>query len=89
VIALVLEGGDAVGTVRKIVGSTYPSEAPPGTIRGDFAHQSKTSATAAGQAIANLVHASGNRDEAKYEVALWFDESELYEYRTAAEALGW
>lgn len=89
VIAFVLEGPDAVLTVRKIVGSTYPNEAPPGTIRGDFAHQSKASATAAGKAVANLVHASGNKDEATYEVALWFDEADLYEYRSAAEALGW
>ena len=41
VIAFVIEGEDAVATVRKIVGSTYPNEAPPGSIRGDFAHQSK------------------------------------------------
>jgi len=89
VIAFVLQGPDAVATVRKIVGSTYPNEAPPGTIRGDFAHQSKAAATAAGRAVANLVHASGNRDEAKYEVALWFDDADLYEYRTAYESLTW
>ena len=89
VIAFVLEGPDAVATVRKIVGSTYPNEAPPGTIRGDFAHQSKAAATAGGKAVANLVHASGNRDEAKYEVALWFDDTDLHEYRTAYESLTW
>ena len=37
VIAFVLEGEDAVATVRKIVGTTYPNEAQPGSIRGDFA----------------------------------------------------
>jgi nucleoside-diphosphate kinase len=89
VIAFVLEGPDAVLTVRKIVGVTYPNQAAPGTIRGDFAHQSKAAATAASKAVANLVHASGNRDEAKYEVALWFEESELYSYRTAYESLAW
>jgi nucleoside-diphosphate kinase len=35
--------------------------------------------------IVNLVHASGNAEEAKYEVELWFGSSELYEYQTAAE----
>jgi nucleoside-diphosphate kinase len=85
VIAFVLEGEDAVATVRKIVGTTYPNEAQPGSIRGDFAHQSKAVATATGKAVANLVHASGNRDEAKYEVALWFDESELHQYKILAE----
>jgi nucleoside-diphosphate kinase len=89
VIAFVLEGEDAVATVRKLVGVTYPNEAQPGSIRGDFAHQSKAVATATGKPVANLVHASGNRDEAKYEVDLWFDESELYGYRTAAEVFDW
>jgi nucleoside-diphosphate kinase len=89
VIALVVEGEDAVATVRKMVGSTYPNEAPPGSIRGDFAHQSKAVAVATGKAVANLVHASGNREEAKYEVDLWFDASELFEYQSQAEAFGW
>ena len=89
VIAFVLEGEDAVATVRKIVGSTYPNEAQPGSIRGDFAHQSKAVAGITGKAIANLVHASGNRDEAKYEVSLWFDDSELHTYQTASQALSW
>jgi nucleoside-diphosphate kinase len=89
VIAFVLEGEDAVATVRKIVGSTYPNEAQPGSIRGDFAHQSKATAAITGKAIANLVHASGNRDEAKYEVSLWFDDPELHTYKTAHESLPW
>jgi nucleoside-diphosphate kinase len=87
VIAFVLEGEDAVATVRKMVGSTYPNEAQPGSIRGDFAHQSKAIAAITGKAIANLVHASGNRDEAKYEVSLWFDDSELHTYKTASESV--
>lgn len=85
VIALVLEGFDAVATVRKIVGSTYPNEAPAGTIRGDLSHYSKTASKAAGKAVANLVHASGNKDEAEQEIALWFAKDELHEYRTMAE----
>jgi nucleoside-diphosphate kinase len=89
VIALVIEGEEAVATVRKIVGSTYPSEAQPGSIRGDFAHQSKAVATTTGKAVANLVHASGNAEEAKYEVDLWFDTTELFEYRSVADAFDW
>ncbi len=89
VIAFVLEGEDAVATVRKMVGTTYPNEAQPGSIRGDFAHQSKAVAITTGRAVANLVHASGNREEAKYEVDLWFDSSELFEYRNMAEAFDW
>lgn len=89
VIAFVVEGEDAVATVRKIVGSTYPNEAQPGSIRGDFAHQSKSVAAATGKAVANLAHASGNPKEAQYEVDLWFDKTELFEYRNAADAFDW
>lgn len=85
VVAMVLEGAEAVATVRRIVGPTYPDQAPPGTIRGDFAHHSKAYTEAQHKAVANLVHASGDPDEAKYEVDLWFDESELFEYETPAE----
>ena len=89
VIAFVVEGEDAVPTVRKIVGSTYPNEAQPGSIRGDFAHQSKAVATVTGKVVANLVHASGNREEAQYEVGLWFDKTELFEYRGLSDAFDW
>ncbi|GAV45988.1 nucleoside-diphosphate kinase [Streptomyces acidiscabies] len=85
VIALVLEGADAVATVRKIVGSTYPNEAPAGTIRGDFSHHSRAASVASGKAVANLVHASGNKKEAEMEVGLWFEKDELHDYRTLAE----
>jgi len=46
VIAIVLEGVDGINVVRKIVGSTYPNEAQPGTIRSDFAHISRDYANA-------------------------------------------
>ncbi|MFD4135626.1 nucleoside-diphosphate kinase [Streptomyces goshikiensis] len=85
VIALVLEGYDAIATVRKIVGSTYPNQAPPGTVRGDLSHYSAAASIASGKAVANLVHASGNAEEAKQEVELWFDKDELQDYKTLAE----
>jgi nucleoside-diphosphate kinase len=64
VIAMILEGVEAVATTRKLVGSTYPDQAPPGTIRGDFAHMSKAYANERGIAVANLVHASGSVEDA-------------------------
>ncbi|HEY8458654.1 MAG TPA: nucleoside-diphosphate kinase [Actinopolymorphaceae bacterium] len=85
VIAMVLEGVDAVANVRKLVGGTYPNEAAPGTIRGDFAHHTKAYCIDQDKAVSNLVHASGNPDEAKYEIELWFDADELFDYRTLAE----
>ncbi len=86
VVALVLEGIESVSLVRKMVGATEPKEASPGTIRGDFAHVSFSHADAHKQGIANIIHASGDLDEAKLEIAYWFSESELYEYETAHEA---
>ena len=85
VFAFVLEGVDAVAIVRKLVGATYPDEATPGTIRGDYAHQSKAYANANGLPVANLVHASANRGEAKREIDVWFAEGEIHEYQILAE----
>jgi nucleoside-diphosphate kinase len=89
VVAVVLEGVDAVAKVRQIIGSTYPNAAPLGTVRGDFAHQTKASSEVSGKAVMNLVHASGNADEAKYEVGLWFDDAEQFDYETLAEKLAY
>jgi nucleoside-diphosphate kinase len=80
VIAIVLEGIDSVEQVRKMVGTTEPKSAAPGTIRGDFAHMSYGYADAAEIGIPNLVHASGNVQEAEAEIKHWFNEKELFDY---------
>lgn len=80
VIAIVLEGVEAVPLVRKIVGPTEPKSAEMGTIRGDYSHMSFGYSDAKGIGVPNLVHASGDPKEAEQEIALWFDESELYQY---------
>jgi nucleoside-diphosphate kinase len=85
VIGLVLEGVEAVANVRRLVGVTYPNQATPGTIRGDFAHHSKASTALTHKGIANLVHASGNVDEATYEIELWFGPDEQFDYQTLAQ----
>jgi len=85
VMALCLEGVNAVEVVRKLVGGTEPKSALPGTIRGDFAHMSYADADGQNKAIENLIHASGNAEEAKQEIALWFKAEELHSYKTAHE----
>jgi nucleoside-diphosphate kinase len=85
VFAFVLEGVDAIPIVRKLVGATYPDEAAPGTIRGDYAHMSKTYANANGLPVANLVHASANAADSKREIDVWFAADDLFEYQTLAE----
>lgn len=85
VIAMVLEGVDAVDTVRKMVGSTEPKSALPGTIRGDYAHVSYGQAASTGKGVANIIHASADAKEAEQEIALWFSGNELYDYQTVHE----
>jgi nucleoside-diphosphate kinase len=85
VIAMVLEGVEAVSITRKMVGTTEPKSALPGTVRGDYSHMSFTHADAQNMGIPNLMHASGDPEEAKAEIAHWFSETELFEYQTAHE----
>ncbi len=82
VLAFVLEGVEAIALVRKMVGSTEPKGAAPGTIRGDFAHASYGYADQKGIALKNLVHASADKKDAEKEIALWFRPEELHSYRT-------
>lgn len=85
VIAYVLEGVEAVSLVRKMVGTTEPKSALPGTIRGDYAHVSFSHADQQDLGIANIIHASGDPEEAALEIAHWFSEAEIYDYRTVHE----
>src|SRR4051794_14954422 len=63
-VALVLEGHEAVAAARQVIGATNPLEAAPGSIRGDFALEVQT----------NLVHGSDSAESAKREVGLFFPE---------------
>ncbi len=85
VIAYVLEGVEAAALVRKMVGATEPKSALPGTIRGDYSHLSYAHADSNKIGIPNLIHASGDAEEAVQEISHWFSESELYDYETAHE----
>ncbi len=85
VIAFVLEGVEAVSLVRKMVGATEPKSALPGTIRGDYSHMSFAHADANEVGIPNLIHASGDPEEAKAEIAHWFAEGDIFDYETVHE----
>ena len=70
VVAMVLEGFNAIELVRNMMGKTNPAEATPGSIRGDY-----------GQFIGrNLVHGSDGKDTAEFEINLWFKPEELSKY---------
>ncbi len=75
VVAMVVEGKEAVKIVRTLVGATNPAEANPGTIRGDF-----------GMDIGrNVVHASDSLESAEREISLFFDAEEIIEYSKSGE----
>jgi nucleoside-diphosphate kinase len=85
IVAMVLEGEQAVALVRKIVGATEPMSAAPGTIRGDFSPDSYGLANAQNRPIRNLIHASGAVDEAQNEIKIWFTNDELNRYEHVLE----
>jgi nucleoside-diphosphate kinase len=63
-VALILEGQDAIRAARQLIGATNPLEAAPGSIRGDFAIEVGT----------NMVHGSDSPESAEREIGIWFPE---------------
>lgn len=88
VLATVWEGYDAIKQARKIVGATNPAVAAPGTIRGDYSIDNVQLANALRRPFRNLIHASADEAEAKNELDLWFEASEICdEYQRADEGM--
>ena len=87
IIAMVLEGAEAVNIVRKMVGDKDSKIAVPGTIRGDYSHMALAYANAKDQIHTNLIHASANPEEAEREINLWFKPEEMHSYKTVHEHL--
>jgi nucleoside-diphosphate kinase len=73
VVVGVLEGNEAIGVVRTMLGATDGAAAAPGTIRGDFAISKQN----------NLIHGSDGPESAQREIALWFRPQELFDYALA------
>ncbi len=63
-VAMVMEGHDAVVAARQVIGATDPLEASPGSIRGDYALE----------VTFNLVHGSDSDESAEREIEIWFPE---------------
>jgi nucleoside-diphosphate kinase len=75
IVAIVIEGDEAVKVIRKLIGATNAKEAEPGTIRGDFALSNQK----------NAVHASDSAENAKHEMSLFFAPEEILSYKRADE----
>jgi nucleoside-diphosphate kinase len=76
VVVGVLEGPGAIEATRNLMGATNPVAADPGSIRG-------THALAIGQ---NLIHGSDSTETARYEIDLFFDSTEILDYRRAVDS---
>ena len=73
VIAMVWEGEGVILNARKLIGATKPLEAEPGTIRGDLAIDIGR----------NIIHGSDGSETAAFEINLWFEDSEINEWKTS------
>jgi nucleoside-diphosphate kinase len=77
VVAMVWEGLEAIGAVRKIVGITKSREAEAGSVRGDFGMSGSQ----------NIIHASDSAESAEKELGLIFNGDEIFEYDSATDLL--
>ncbi len=75
VVAMVLEGTDAINVARNTMGATNPAKAASGTIRADFGMEMGR----------NLVHGSDGPETAQFEIGLWFKPEELLSYQRAID----
>jgi len=87
VVAMVWQGVHAVKIVRKITGGTEPLTSDVGTIRGDLVLDSYQLSDADGRAVRNLIHASGNAEEAEHEIQHWFSPEDICDYKSIHDAI--
>ena len=87
VLGLVVQGNRAAEIVVKIVGSTEPTTADIGTIRGDMTVDSYGHANLRMTAVRNLIHCSESPEEAEREIKVWFKEDEIINYTTVWEKI--
>jgi nucleoside-diphosphate kinase len=87
VVAMIWQGMNAIGVIRKLTGGTEPLTSVPGTIRGDYTVDSYRAADVDKRAVRNIIHASGSIEEAEKEIPIWFDKKEAISYRLINEAI--
>ncbi len=82
---VVLESYDCIEIVRKLSGNTIPVLAAPGTIRGDFSHDTIDLANEQNRPLRNIIHASDTVEDGEKEIKVWFKLEELFNYERAGE----
>ena len=86
-VMMVWEGNQSVAVIKKIVGDTAPASSDVGTIRGDFTTDSYGIAAIDDRAVRNLIHCSDEPKEAEREIALWFGNGDVVNYRLLQEEI--
>lgn len=87
IVAMVLEGHNAVHTVKRLTGPTNIDDALPGTIRGDYSHDTFELANKSGRSNLTIIHATDNPKEAEKEIDFWFSPDEIQEYTKPEESV--
>lgn len=83
ILIMALESYDCIEIVRKLSGNTIPVLASPGTIRGDFSHDTIDLANEQKRPLRNIIHASDTVEDGEKEIKDWFTEEELFSYELA------
>ena len=85
-VAVIVEGVNALDAVYKLTGPTEPKTAPPSTIRGMYSTEDKDFSNISGTSLHNLVHRCDPTPEAcEEEIQVWFTQEEIHKYMTVLE----
>ena len=87
IVAMAVEGVNAVRNVKRLVGPTDIQQAQPGTVRGDYSHDTYGLANVSDRPIITIAHCSGEVDEAQHELKIWFKDDELHTYDKVDSAM--
>ena len=85
IIGIVLEGHNAVMTVKRLTGPTNIDDAAPGTIRGDFSHDTFQLANVSNRPNLTIIHATDDPKESQKEIDFWFSPNEIHSYSRPEE----
>ena len=87
IVAIIVEGNEAISIVRKLVGSTEPKSAEPSSLRGSLSNDSYGMANMNNRPIRNIIHASSSNSDAEEEMSIWFKKEEILDYERADERI--
>ncbi len=85
IIAIILEGHNAVHTIKRLTGPTNIDDALPGTIRGDYSHDTFQLANKSNRPNLTIIHATDDPKESQKEIDFWFSPDEIHKYTKPEE----